>query len=102
MLNPYLLLVDGAVLTAVFTTFVVGTLLWRPRLWLQDFPDDLQALIPPQTRAEKRLMAFLAIPWIGLLMVGLAVTGSRYGTEQGYWAVLVPSISCGRWSTSST
>ena len=52
MLNAYLLRVDGAALTVVFTTFVVGTLLWRPRLWLQDFPDDLQALIRPQTRAE--------------------------------------------------
>lgn len=89
MLNSYLLLVDGAVLTVVFTTFVVGTLLWRPRLWLQDFPDDLQALIPPQTGAEKRLMAFLAVPWIGLLVVGLIVTGARYGTEQGHWAMLV-------------
>lgn len=34
-------------------------------------------------------MAFLAIPWIGLLAVGLAVTGARYGPEQGYWAMLL-------------
>ena len=89
MINTQLLLIDGAVLTAVFAVFVVGTLLWRPRLWLQDLPDDLQALIPPQTPSERRLMIGLAIPWFAVLLAILMATASRYGSEQGYWAMLL-------------
>lgn len=89
MIDTRLLLIDSAILAAFFTAFVVGTLLWRRRLWLQDFPEDLQALIPPRTKSEKRLMRGLAVPFIGVLMAGLAATGARYGTEHGYWAMLL-------------
>ena len=49
------LLLDMAIFIAVFTVFVLGTLLWKPRIWLHDFPADIQALAAPKTDAEKRL-----------------------------------------------
>jgi len=64
------LFVDMAVFTTFFSLFVLGTLRWKPRLWLQDFPADIQALAGPKTPAEKRLTQMIGIPFI-LLFFGL-------------------------------
>ncbi|MEM7126016.1 MAG: hypothetical protein AAF702_06800 [Chloroflexota bacterium] len=87
MINPRLLLVDGAILTAFFALFVVGTLIWKPRLWIQDFPEDIQALAAPKTDAEQWLTAWLVIPWFILLMGGFLVAGGRYGIANGFWGL---------------
>jgi hypothetical protein len=57
------LFADMAVLITFFTIFVVGTLRWKPRLWLQDFPADIQAMAGPKTPAEKRLSQIVGIPF---------------------------------------
>jgi hypothetical protein len=64
------LFIDLAILIAVFTAFVLGTLLWKPRIWLHDFPADIQALAAPKTPAEERLTKLLGIPFM-LLFFGL-------------------------------
>lgn len=87
-INFRLLLIDGTILIAIFTVFVVGTLVWKPRLWLQDFPADIQALVPTKTASEKRLTTWIAIPFFTVLMGGLAVTAMRYGTANGFGALL--------------
>lgn len=61
---------DLAILIAVFTVFVVGTVLWKPRIWLHDFPADIQAMADPKTPAEERLTRVLGVPFI-LLFFGL-------------------------------
>lgn len=87
MLNTELLLIDGTVLTLVFSVFVVGTILWKPRIWLQDFPADIQALIPPKTDEEKRLTVLFAVPFFIILFGGLGLSAARYGTEEGFAAL---------------
>lgn len=62
-------LVDLAILIVVFTVFVVGTIRWNPRIWLHDFPADIQALTPPKTAEEKRLTALIGTPFILLFLV---------------------------------
>lgn len=64
------LFIDLTILITFFTVFVVGTLRWKPRLWLQDFPADIQAMAGPKTPAEKRLTQVIGIPFI-LLFFGL-------------------------------
>lgn len=89
MINYKLLLTDGTLLTLIFTVFVVGTLRWKPRLWLQDFPADIQAMIPPKTQHEKRQTVMLAIPFFVILFGGLGWTAVRYGTEYGpLWTMI--------------
>lgn len=66
------LLSDLLILTAVFTAFVVGTLLWKPRIWLHDFPKDIQALAAPKTPEEKRLTTLIGVPFM-LVFFGLPV-----------------------------
>jgi hypothetical protein len=88
-IDPSLLLIDGTLLTLVFSAVVVGSILWRPRLWLQDFPADLQALMPPKTDEEKRLTILIAVPFFAILFGGLGLTAARYGTANGFLPMLL-------------
>lgn len=36
-------------MSVMMLAFVLGTLLWRPRIWLHDFPEDVQARALPKT-----------------------------------------------------
>ncbi len=63
-------LLDLLILTTVFTVFVVGTLRWKPRIWLHDLPADIQALAAPKTADEQRLTTILGAPFI-VLFLGL-------------------------------
>lgn len=87
MLNIQLLLIDGGILTIVFSVFVIGSIIWKPRLWLQDFPADIQAMLPPKTEIEKRQSIMLAIPFFIVLFGGLGLSAVRYGTENGFLAM---------------
>jgi len=89
MLNTQLLLTDGLLLTIIFSVVVVGTIIWKPRLWMHDFPADIQALMPPKTDLEKRQTMMLAIPFFTLLFGGLGLTGSRYGIGNGFLAMVL-------------
>jgi hypothetical protein len=78
-------LIDGLVLSAVFTVFVVGSLLWNYRLWIQDFPPDIRDMVPPKTAREKRLTAYLAAPMflivLGGPLVSLLLVESQLGGQ---------------------
>jgi hypothetical protein len=87
MLNLQLLVTDGILLTIIFSVFVVCTLIWKPRLWMHDFPADIQALMPPKTDREKRQTTLMAIPFFVLLFGGLGLTAARYGTAYGFLAM---------------
>lgn len=69
MLSTYKLLADGLTLS-IFASIVIGVTLWiNPRIWLQDYPKDIQALVPPKTPREKQLANLIGIPFL-MLMVG--------------------------------
>lgn len=89
MINYSLLLTDGMLVTLVFTLFVGGTMYWKPRLWLQDFPKDIQALIPPKTPEEKRLTSLIAIPWFMIFFGSFVFTSTRFRTEHGFLWMLI-------------
>lgn len=57
-------LTDLVIVTVVFTALVLGSFLWRPRIWLHDFPADIQAMVPPKTDEEKRLSLIFGVPFI--------------------------------------
>lgn len=61
-IRPFLF--DLGVMIAVFTTLVLGSLIWKPRIWLHDFPDDIQQMAPPKTEQEKRLSLLFGIPFM--------------------------------------
>ena len=89
MVNTQLILIDGTLLTLFFSVFVVGSIIWNPRLWLQDFPADIQAMIPSKTDEEKRQTLIMSIPFFVILFGGFGITAARYGDENGFWALVL-------------
>lgn len=89
MINVSLLLGDGLILCIIFCVIVGGSLWWNPRLWLQDFPPDIKAAIPPKTPQEQRQTVLLGLIFLPAFFGGLAWTGMRYGTDNGFlWLVV--------------
>jgi hypothetical protein len=66
-MNVFRTIFDGLILSAIATIFILITMRLKPRVWLQDYPDDVQALVPPKTEEEKRLSLVLGIPFLILL-----------------------------------
>ena len=60
--------VHGAVLSALASAFIAITLALNPRLWLQDYPQDIRDRVPPKTNAEKRASLIIGIPFLILLL----------------------------------
>ncbi|PIE80289.1 MAG: hypothetical protein CSA11_09165 [Chloroflexi bacterium] len=88
MINTRLLLLDGTLLTLIFSAFVGFTIWWKPRMWLHDFPQDIQDRVPPKTAAEKRLTNLVSIPFSILLFGGLGLTAFRFGLDNGLLATM--------------
>jgi hypothetical protein len=61
------ILLDGAVLSVLATLFILVSLYVNPRIWLQDYPEGIQAAVPPKTEAEKRLSLIFGIPFLLVL-----------------------------------
>ncbi len=68
MLNLSRMILDGLMLSALASVFIVITMLLKPRIWLQDYPGDIQSQVPPKTEQEKRLSLILGIPFLLLLV----------------------------------
>jgi hypothetical protein len=63
---------DLIILVLFFSAFVIITIWWKPRIWLHDFPADIQALAAPKTPEEKRLTAIIGTLLV-VLFLGLPV-----------------------------
>ena len=69
MLSISKIITDGVVLSLLASLFIVITLRLNPRIWLQDYPKDIQDKVPPKTQKEKRLSLILGIPFLVLLAI---------------------------------
>jgi hypothetical protein len=76
------ILLDGAILSLVASAFLIVTLRINPRLWLQDYPQDIQDQVPPKTEEELRLSLILGIPFL-LLLFGAPLI-STLGLKRQY------------------
>lgn len=69
------ILLHGAILSLAASVFIGFTMWIDPRLWLQDYPPDVQERVPPKTSRERRLSLVLGLPFLILLFaVPLAST----------------------------
>ncbi len=62
------ILQHGALLSVVALAILLLTLYVNPRLYLQDYPHDIQSLAPPKTVREKRLGVLLGLPFLLALL----------------------------------
>lgn len=74
---------DAALFIVLFTVVVGGSILWKPRLWLHDFPKDIQALAAPKSEAEKRQTRWLALVFIPVMFVLPMVLGRNVRVAVG-------------------
>jgi len=67
MINISKILLDGALLSILSSILIIAILWINPRLFLQDYPDEIQAVVPPKTDLEKRQSLIGGIPFLLLL-----------------------------------
>ena len=60
MLNFQKILVDGLILSGLASLFILISMRANPRIWLHDYPKEIQARVPPKTAPEKRLSLLIA------------------------------------------
>jgi hypothetical protein len=71
MLDIEKILLDGAILSILASFLLVGTLRFNPRLFLQDYPQSIQNLVPAKTPKEKRQSLIVGIPFLLLLVFNI-------------------------------
>jgi hypothetical protein len=64
-----LFLIHSSLYVGLATVFLLGLVLYNPRLMLQDYPPAIKAIVPPKTEQEKRLSTWLGLPFILILLV---------------------------------
>ena len=68
MINISKILLDGALLSILASLSIFSILRFNPRLFLQDYPDEIQAMVPPKTDLEKRQSLISGIPFLLILL----------------------------------
>jgi hypothetical protein len=62
-------LLHGLALSLIASAYIIITFLINPRIWLHDYPQAIQDLLPPINEKEKRLSLILGIPFLLLLFI---------------------------------
>jgi len=62
------IVLDGAVLSFIASLLLIVSLRLNPRIWLQDYPEEIQDKVPPKTEQEERLSLIFGIPFLVLLV----------------------------------
>ena len=67
MFSIHKVILDGAALSIIASLLIVVSLRINPRMWLQDYPQDIQNRVPPKTDMEKRQSLIVGIPFLVVL-----------------------------------
>ena len=59
---------DGVVLSLFASGLIFLSVKVNPRMWLQDFPKEIQSKVPPKTAEEKRQSLLFGIPFLLVLV----------------------------------
>lgn len=69
MFSIHRIILDGALLSIIASLLILVSLRINPRMWLQDYPQDIQNRVPPKTEREKRQSLIVGIPFLVVLAV---------------------------------
>lgn len=75
------MLIDGAALSAVASAIIFASLRANPRIWLNDFPKDIRAAVPPKTADEKRQSLRWGIPFL-VCLIGIPALSTLWLERQ--------------------
>ncbi len=62
------IVLDGAILSLIASLLITVSLHINPRMWLQDYPKDIQDRVPPKTKREERQSLVVGIPFLIVLV----------------------------------
>jgi hypothetical protein len=83
MLSISRVLTDGTLLSLAMGAIIIASLVYNPRIWLQDYPETVRKLVPPLTDAEKRAQRILMVPFLLLFLVGPYLSTASLRAESG-------------------
>ena len=88
MVNISKILVDGGSLSLIATIMILFIMKINPRIFLHDYPKEIQAVAAPKTTEEKRLSLVLGIPFLLALLLVPFVSTLALNTESAPFYVL--------------
>ena len=68
MFSIHRIVLDGALLSIIASLLILVSLRINPRMWLQDYPQDIQDAVPPKTEREKRQALIVGVPFLVVLV----------------------------------
>ncbi|MEM8724321.1 MAG: hypothetical protein AAGE86_02260 [Pseudomonadota bacterium] len=84
MIDLPLLLTYGAILSVIAGAIVSASFIYRPRIWIRDFPADIGEMADPMTEEEKRLALKIGLLVVTTMLVILVLTALGYGFDNGF------------------
>ena len=84
---------DGLILSVLSSALLIIALYVNPRSFLQDYPEEIQALVPPKTTKEKRIALAFGIPFL-ILLTAIPLLSTFFiealsGYTAPFWALFV-------------
>ena len=58
----------GAILSVLLSVLIVGSLYWRPMIWIGDAPKEVQAVALSPSAADRRAKLLLSLLFFGVLL----------------------------------
>jgi len=82
MLDFGRMILHGAILSVLASLLLIAVLRFNPRLFLQDYPEEIQKRVPPKSAKEKRQSLLVGIPFL-LLVVAVPFLSTLALKQQG-------------------
>ncbi len=89
---PSLFFQHAALYIALASLFLLGLVLYNPRLMLQDYPPAIKAVVPPKTSEERRLSTLLGLPFLLILLLFPIYATFVYAARSDAGAGFVPLL----------
>lgn len=77
------IIVDGSLYGVGLGMLILFSLYFNPRLWLQDYPPEVRAQVPPLTAIERRHRAIFGILFMLAVIGGLLLVAWRLRAAHG-------------------
>jgi len=89
MMSTSRILTEGFMLSILFLAILIPSLAYNPRIWLQDYPKDIQRLVEPKSKTEEK--QFILIGSIVMLLTLTPLISSIVldGNQITFWTTFI-------------
>ena len=83
MINSTKIIIDGVIFSAIASLYLFMILYINPRLFLQDYPEEIQRAVSSKSREERRLSILFGTPFLIVLFVGPLISTLSLNHQSG-------------------